>query len=103
MSAQPVDVLGVIRAAGVEFARDGDSVRHAGMLDVRAAVAELIDALRPFAELAELFDEGMRGGTMPRADADPIMEWPRMNKEYGLYVGNLRAARAALSRCGGGQ
>jgi len=60
------------------------------------AIRNQAKALRPFAELAELFDEENRGSNMPGKDSDSIMQWPRMHKDYELTVGHLRAARSAL-------
>ena len=66
----------------------------------RAAVAEVFEAVRPIADLAELFDDELRGGNMPKADSDPIMQWPRLHKEYELKVGHLRNLRTALRNAG---
>jgi hypothetical protein len=63
------------------------------------AVVALVEALQNFADLAQLFDDEMRGGTMPMDDDDPIMQWPRVNRNYELKVGHLRKARAALAAC----
>jgi hypothetical protein len=60
-------------------------------------VAAVRAALKPFADLAELFDAENRGSNMPGADADPVMQWPRLHKDYVLTVGHLRAARNALA------
>lgn len=63
--------------------------------DVRDQV--LHDALQPFAELAELFDAENRGSNMPGKDEDPVMQWPRLHKDYVLTVGHLRTARKVLA------
>lgn len=60
-------------------------------------IARLYAALAPFADVAELFDAENRGDDMPGADSDPIMQWPRLHKDYELTVGHLRAAREAMN------
>jgi hypothetical protein len=59
--------------------------------------ARLLAALQPFADLAELFDDGKRGGNMPSTGA--ISSWPRLNKDYELTVEHLRTARATIAEC----
>lgn len=80
---------------------------HPGPIDVRTAEIQrlmaalaaeqaraerLADALRPFAELAPLFD---------RADVAPangkLLAWHIDGASYALSVEHLRAARAALA------
>jgi hypothetical protein len=63
----------------------------------QARIAELEKALRPFAECAPIFDVG--SATRPSADDDGLMSWNdhRVEGERGFTVGDLRAARAALS------
>jgi hypothetical protein len=34
---------------------------------------------------------------MPRKDDDPVMQWPRIDREFQFTVGDLRAIRAALA------
>lgn len=70
-----------------------DAMR-AKLIGLEACNAKLAAALKPFAELAELFDDKNRGGTMP--ESGQIYTWRRPNKEYELTVEHLRDARAAL-------
>ena len=68
-----------------------------------AAAPELLEALEPFAALADLFDDGVRGGTMPRTGV--VMSWPRLKDgklvDNDLTVEHLRAARAAIAKARG--
>jgi hypothetical protein len=52
-------------------------------------------ALKPFADLAELFDDGKRASNMPNTGT--ICAWARRDQEYELTVEHLRAARDALA------
>lgn len=69
-----------------------------------AAAPDLLEALAPFAELAKLFDDGIRGGTMPRSGV--IASWPRLGVdgeiiEYHITVEHLQSARAAIAKARG--
>lgn len=91
-----VDVLAVMRDAHAKLGlSEGRELWVAHI-----AVAELIGAARPLAALAELFDDELRSGNMPKDDGDSIMEWPRVHKDYKLAVGHLRKLRAALANVG---
>ena len=67
---------------------------------LEAEYERLREALEPFAALAHLFDDGVRGGTVPRTGT--VLSWPRLGKdgeliENELTVEHLRDARAALA------
>ena len=68
---------------------------RAALAAEQARAERLAGALRPFADLAELFDDDRRGGNMPSTGL--IMSWPRIGKEYDMTVEHLRAAVAALA------
>ncbi len=61
-----------------------------------AAAPELLEALKPFANVACLFDDGRRGGTMPKTG--PWQSWPRLDGDYELTVEDLQKARAAIAK-----
>lgn len=64
-----------------------------------AASKKLYEALKPFADCAELFDEGVRGSNMPSSGI--FQAWGRIGKDYELTVDDLRNARAALAAARG--
>lgn len=83
--------------AGATWQRTQPPARH----DQGDEVRRLREALEPFAALAKLFDDGVRGGTMPKTGA--VMSWPRLDEagelvDNELTVEHLRSARAALTR-----
>lgn len=56
---------------------------------------ELVAALRPFADCAEVFDDHRRAVMMP--NSGPFQSWPRMDRDFVLTVEDLRNARAAIA------
>jgi len=62
--------------------------------DAAAEIERLREALRPFAELAELFDDENRSSNMPATGV--VYAWGRLHRDYVLTVEHLREARAAL-------
>jgi hypothetical protein len=63
----------------------------------QAEIERLRKALEPFAGCAAIFDFG--SATRPSLDSDGLMSWNdhRVEGERGFTVGDLRAARDALS------
>lgn len=61
-------------------------------------VTELERALRPFALCAAIFD--FRSATRPTEDGDGLISWNdhRVDGERKITVGDLRAARSALTK-----
>jgi hypothetical protein len=75
------------------------AIKGWGTMRALPAQAEQVEAVRaalkPFADLAELFDDGKRASNMPNAGT--ICAWARRDQEYELTVEHLRAARDALA------
>lgn len=61
---------------------------------LREDAERLTVALKPFANVACIFDDGRRGASMPSSGA--WQSWPRIDGDYELTVEDLRNARAAI-------
>ena len=78
-------------AAVHQYAEDYERSANERLL---ALNAELVEALRPFAKLAELLDLGVE--SFPHTG--PIYQWSRKCGDYELTVEDLRSAAAALAK-----